>query len=258
MKGVSCVTHLSCVQPVTNVQIAAQNLPVGARLQNFWQIWLDLGAGPKVVQILKEGYTLPFRTQPNLARSPTVVSCYVNPHRNNYLLEALHQLIDKNAVELVQNQQSRVFQPTFFGPKTKQQMETYIEPKQAESFSQGGEIQNGNTGNHQSISPTGGMGHLHRLQGCLLPHTHTRAVQEVSQISCPESILPVQSSALWSVHSTLRVHCDSKGGETNGHTQGYKDPPVPRRLVGESQIPPVMSPRYSDPGYKCARILVGW
>ena len=153
---------------------------------------------------------------------------------------------------------SRVFQPTFFGPKTKQQMETYIEPKQAESFSQGGEIQNGNTGNHQSISPTGGMGHLHRLQGCLLPHTHTRAVQEVSQISCPESILPVQSSALWSVHSTLRVHCDSKGGKTNGHTQVYKDPPVPRRLVGESQIPPVMSPRYSDPGYKCARISVGW
>ena len=43
VKGVSCVTHLSCVQPVTNVQIAAQNLPVGVRLQNFWQIWLDLG-----------------------------------------------------------------------------------------------------------------------------------------------------------------------------------------------------------------------
>ena len=40
---------------VTNVKLAATNLPVGARLQNFWQTWLDLGAGPKVVQILKEG-----------------------------------------------------------------------------------------------------------------------------------------------------------------------------------------------------------
>ena len=59
MKSVSCVTQLSCAQPVTNVKNAAPNLPVGARLQNFWQTWLDLGAGPKVVQILKEGYTLP-------------------------------------------------------------------------------------------------------------------------------------------------------------------------------------------------------
>ena len=49
-----------------NVKNAAPNLPVGARLQNYWQTWLDLGAGPKVVQILKEGYTLPFRIWPKL------------------------------------------------------------------------------------------------------------------------------------------------------------------------------------------------
>ena len=46
VKGVSCVTQLSCVKPVTNVKNVASNLPVGARLQNFWQTWLDLGAGP--------------------------------------------------------------------------------------------------------------------------------------------------------------------------------------------------------------------
>ena len=101
VKGVSCVTQLSCVKPVTTVKNAASNLPVGARFQNFWQTWLNLCAGPKVVQILKEGYTLPFRIRPKLSRSPTVISCSVNPHRNLYLLEALHQLIDKNAVELV-------------------------------------------------------------------------------------------------------------------------------------------------------------
>ena len=41
------------------------------------------------------------------------------------------------------------------------------------------------------------------------------------------------------------VHCSSKGVETDGHTQGYKNLPVPRRLVGESQIPPGVSPEYS-------------
>ena len=118
MKSVSCVTQLSCVQPVTNVRNAASKLPVGARLQNFWQTWLDLGAGQKTVQILKEGYTLPFQIWPKLTRSPTVTSCYVNPHKNSYLLEALHQLVDKNAVELVKHQTSLgFFNRLFLVPK---------------------------------------------------------------------------------------------------------------------------------------------
>ena len=118
VKSASCVTQLSCVKPVTNVKNVASDLPAGARLQNFWQTWLDLGASPKVVQILKEGYALPFRIRPNLTRSPTVIRCYVNPHRNLYLLEALHQLIDKNTVELVQNQTSLgFFNRLFLVPK---------------------------------------------------------------------------------------------------------------------------------------------
>ena len=118
VKSVSCVTQLSCAQPVTCAQNVVPNLPVRARLQTFWEIWMDLGAGLKVVQILREGYTLPFRIRPNLTRSPSVVSCYVNPRRNSYLLEALHQLIDKNAVELVHNQTSLgFFNRLFLVPK---------------------------------------------------------------------------------------------------------------------------------------------
>ena len=68
-----------------------------------------MGAGPIVIQMLKEGYTLPFQTRPNLTRKPTLVSCYVNPHRNLFLLEALHQLTNKNAIDLVTNQESLGF-----------------------------------------------------------------------------------------------------------------------------------------------------
>ena len=42
------------------------------------------------------------------------------------------------------------------------------------------------------------MGHLNRFQGCLLPYTHT--VQEISEISCPGSDIPIQISNFWSVH----------------------------------------------------------
>ena len=95
------------------------------------------------------------------------------------------------------------------------------------------------------LPPTRGVGYLNRFQGRLLPYTNTGTVQEISEISRPGSELPVQSTAIWFVHSTHGVHCSSKGGETDGHTQGYKDPPVPRRLVSESQIPPGLSLAYS-------------
>ena len=120
--SVSCVTQLSCAPLVTNVRNVVSNTPVGARLQSFWKIWLDLGASPRVIQILKQGYTLPFRIRPHLSRSPTVVSCYVNPHRNSYLLEALHQLMVKNAVEVVHNQNSLgFFNRLFLVPKPNSQ-----------------------------------------------------------------------------------------------------------------------------------------
>ena len=94
-------------------------------------------------------------------------------------LEALHQLMDKDAVEPVQI--SGLLQPTFLVPRF---------------------------------------------------HIQGRAYQ-------------FQGPAIRFVHSTLGVHRDPKGGETDGHTQGFKNPPVPRRLVGESQIPPGLSPTYT-------------
>ena len=143
---------------------------------------------------------------------------------------------------------SGVFQSTVSSSKTQQQMEANTGSEQTKPFPQGGEIQNGDTRNHQNISPTRRVGHLSRLQGCLLPHSNTGTIQEIPKISCPRPDLPIQGIALWSVHSAHGVHCFGKGGETDGHKQGYKNPPVPRRLVGESQIPRNLSPSHPNPG----------
>ena len=79
--GVSSVTQLSCVKPVTNVKLAASNLPVGARLQNYWQTWLNLGAGPKVVKILREGYTLPLSDPAKLDKVTDSHKPICNPYQ---------------------------------------------------------------------------------------------------------------------------------------------------------------------------------
>ena len=148
---------------------------------------------------------------------------------------------------------TRVLQPTLSGPQTTKQVVTYTGPKPSVSLPQGGELQDGDTGNHQNLSPTRGVGYVHRLQGRLLPHPYTGTVQEISQIPCPGSDIPVQGSTLWSVHSPHGIHCSDKGSKTDGHTEGYKNPPVLRRLVGKSQVPPSLSPAYPNPSTTVSR-----
>ena len=80
-----------------------------------------------------------------------------------------------------------------------------------------------------------------------------QSVQEVHSFSHPGSVLPVQGPTLWSVHSNHGVHSGGQGGQTDGFTEGYKNPPVLGRLVGESHIPPNLSPAYTDLGSSLSR-----
>ena len=108
-KDVSCVGHLCSVNLVTNAQHAVIDPHVGARLHQCWEKWKALGSSPKVVTTVREGYTLPFRFRPHLTRTPTVISNYHNPAIQSFLLDTLYQLINKNAVEPVENQNSLGF-----------------------------------------------------------------------------------------------------------------------------------------------------
>ena len=109
VKDVSFLGHLSSVNLITNAPPVVMDPPVGARLHNFWEKWEVLGSSPKVVTTPREGYTLPFRFRPNLTRSPTLISNYHNPSK-----QALYQLVNKKAVEPVENQNSLGFYNRLF------------------------------------------------------------------------------------------------------------------------------------------------
>ena len=126
---------------------------------------------------------------------------------------------------------SGLLQPTFPGSTTTQLLETYSRSEQTKPF-----------GDHQDLPPTRGVGYLDRFQ------------RRLPEISHPRSGIRVQGPAIRFVHSTHGVHCDTKGGETDGHTQGFKNPPVPRRLVGESQIPPGLPLTYTGTSKMCQQL----
>ena len=133
-------------------------------------------------------------------------------------------------------------------------METHPGPEHSEHLPKHRVVQNGDPRDNNNLPSDRGVGHIHRLQGCILPHTNSQSVQEVHAFLHQGPVLPVPSPTLWSVHST--VHSGGQRGQTDGLTEGYKNPPVPRRLVGESHVPPNLSPAYTDLGSSLSRTRV--
>ena len=128
-------------------------------------------------------------------------------------------------------------------------METDPIPEHLEHLFKHSVVQDGDPRDNKNLPTDRGVGHIHRFQRRILPHTNSQSVQEVHAFSPPGSVLPVQSPSLWPVHSPHGVHSGGQRGQTHGTSEGYKDPPVPRQLAGESLYPRHLSPAYSNPSH---------
>ena len=101
VEGASCVNPFPFAPSVPNAPHVVKVISVGGRLQSFWQVWQRLGSNPRVVSLLRDGYSLPFRERPHLSRFPLVVSKYANPSKSKALVEARLSLTQKRVVEKV-------------------------------------------------------------------------------------------------------------------------------------------------------------
>ena len=153
----------------------------------------------------------------------------------------------------MENQNSLGFYNRLFGTQTQQPVKTDPRPEHLEHLFKHRDVQDGNPRDNKNLPPSRGVGHIHRFQRSILPHTNSQSVQEVHALSPPGSVLPVQSPSLWPVHSSHGVHSGGQRGQNRGFLEGYKDPPVPR-LAGESLYPPHLSPAYSNPSHTLSGI----
>ena len=78
------------------------------------------------------------------------------------------------------------------------------------------------------------MGHFSGFQRCVLSHSYSSEVQKIPKVSSEKAHLPVHLSPFWFGNGPVGIHQSGQGSKTDGSSQGYRDPPVPRRLVGES------------------------
>ena len=141
---------------------------------------------------------------------------------------------------------SGLLQPVVPGSKTQQKMEAHSRPKSTEPVPCSGNVQDGNSGDHQTLPATGGVGHFAGFQRRLFSHPHKPQVAKISQVPHKRSDLSVHSTSIWSVDGSVGVHKGGQRGKTHGSIAGYSNPPIPRRLVTESPMAGNL-PSYPDP-----------
>ena len=229
MKGVSCVDHLSSVKIVSNVPTVALDLSVGTRLHQFWEKMGSPWGKSQGSNSTQRGLHPPFPVQTQLDQVTNCHKQLCQSPQEAPLVGGFASAGEQKCSRTGSNSKITGFlKQAIFGSQTQQPVETYLGPEHVEHLPKHRVVQNGDTRDNKN-HPTGrGIGYLHRFQGRILPHTNSQSVLEVHAFSCPGSVLPVQSTTLWPVHSTNRVHSVGQRGQTDGFTEGYKDPPVPR------------------------------
>ena len=130
---------------------------------------------------------------------------------------------------------SRVLQSSVSSPQASPKVEASNRPKQAEHLPTCRKVQNGNTGVHQGLSDSRGMGVVNRLIRHLPSHSHPPKLKEVPKVLSQVPGVTVHPPSLQASHSPTGLYNDCKRSEADGPDKGNQTSPVPGRLA--DQVP---------------------
>ena len=139
-------------------------------------------------------------------------------------------------------------------PKPNNRWRSILDLRKKKQLFENTVFQNGDPSDNKDLPPGRGVGHLQRFQRRILPYTNKQSVQEIHGLSYPRLNLSIQSTTFWPVYSSHGVHSDSQRGQMASNEKGYKDPSVSRRLVGQSQVPPILPSTDTNLGNSLQRI----
>ena len=93
---------------------ASLSSPVGGCLRSFRRDWLINKCSNNVLNIITNGYVLPFISKPNLVRAPLIQSGYKSLQKELALSSCIQSLLSKNAIERVEKVKSLGFYSRLF------------------------------------------------------------------------------------------------------------------------------------------------
>ena len=178
--------------PLPNDSLKASRSPaVGGHLRSFRRDWQTNKCSSNVLNIITNGYVLPFLSKPNLVR---FLSKRPSPG-HLYPVSSVKEHNRKGGKCKI----SRVLQLPIPSTQTSPKVEASDRPKQSQHFSTCTEVQNGNSRVHQDLPDSRGMGIIDRPIGRLPSHPHPSKLKEIPKVllqvpGVPVHLPPIRTS----------------------------------------------------------------
>ena len=93
---------------------ASSSPPVGGRLHSFSRDWHTNNCSSNVLNLITNGYVLPFLSKPNLVSFSLIISEYKALPKDQALPHCIQSLLSKNVIERVENVKSLGFYNRLF------------------------------------------------------------------------------------------------------------------------------------------------
>ena len=231
--------------PVVYIEEASPNLPkvfrdppVGGRLQEFWQNWERRGVELSVVLMLKEGYRLVLSEKPPLRKEHLNIRLPANPQKRVALLSIVRELQEQRVIEVVEQVHSPGYYNHFFyHPKVNsREVASHLGPQAVQQLHVEGEVQDGDSGVHQSKSQYRRLGHFPGFHLSLPSYTHSQSFKKISPIRYRRCNIPIQGLTYGPDIFSENVHEGDQVCPGAGSNRRYPFAPVPGRLVGEGTL----------------------
>ena len=215
--------------PPNDSSKASLSPPVGGHLRSFSRDWQINKCSSNMLNIITNGYVLPFLSKPNLVRFPLIVSEHKAQPKDQALADCIQSLLSKNAIKRVENVKSLGFYSRLFlVPKPHQRWRPVIDLSWFNTFLQLEKFK-------METFDSRGMGIVNRSIRCLPSHPHTSTLKEIPKILPQVSGVTAHIPPLWAGHGPPGFYNDCKRSEANGPLQRSQTSPIPGRLA--DQVP---------------------
>ena len=196
--------------------------PVGGRLLQFRRAWVEENCSSSILNIITNGYVLPFHLKTKLTRHPLIISEYKNQQKVRALASCIQSLLTKHVIEKVRKTESLGFYSRLFLVPKPSKVETSHRLKQAKSIPEDRKIQDGDPRINKNILEYRGMGHINRPARRLPPYSNSPKIPKIPAICTQVSDLSVHLSSIRARPSSSSIHHDSKRGKTHGLITGIR------------------------------------
>ena len=200
-----------------------------------------------MLNIITNGYILPFFSKPSLFRFPLIQSECLARQKDQALATCIQSLLSKNTIERVENVISlRFYSPLFLVPKPHQRWRPFKDINRRNTFLH---VEKFKMETPDSIRTSLIPGEW--VSSIDLPdtsHPHPPKLKEIPKVLPQVAGVQVHLPLFQTSHSAPGLYNDCKGSEANGPLQRTQTSPIPGRLADQVPVSAGSPSKHSGSG----------